>query len=310
MISRLKTLITFKVTMNKPFLKWVGGKTQIIEQVMKLFPQHMDNYYEPFLGGGSVLIALLTKVKNEEIFVTEKIYASDINENLINLYINVQKSPQEVIDKVAEIMKEFLQCDTVKGNNKPSTFEQAKTSRESYYYWTRERFNLSSKTTVIAAARMLFLNKTCFRGIYREGPHGFNVPYGNYVNPLIDEEHIRNISQLIQNVVFVCCSFEEILKNIKVNDFVYLDPPYASDTDKNFVDYNAGGFNGHHSLFKMCKHFSNTHIKFLHSNANVDSVREAFPKDYFKIITITARRAINSKDPSMRAEEVLITNIQ
>ena len=172
--------------MTKPFLKWAGGKTQIIAEVMARFPPTMNNYHEPFLGGGSVLLALLSCIANGTITVTGKIYASDINTTLIGLYQNIQANPHALIAEVRKLMEEAaVAAETQKTNaaaevnRKASTLEEAQTSPESYYFWVRSRFNMLSKEdrgTIPASAMFLFMNKTCFRGLYREGPHGFNVP--------------------------------------------------------------------------------------------------------------------------------------
>ena len=211
--------------MTKPFLKWVGGKTQIISEVMELFPKNIENYHEPFVGGGSVLFACLSRGTK----ISGKVYASDVNAGLIGVYKNIQKDPEVFIVDVHKLIEEFNSCTGTEVNRKPKNIEEARTSRESYYYWTRAQFNaipIGERGSIEASCLFVFLNKTCFRGVYREGPNCFNVPYGNYKNPaIIDDAHIREVSKLIQNVVFTVESFTTSMTRVKKGDFIYMDPP-------------------------------------------------------------------------------------
>jgi len=299
-----------KAPQMKPFLKWVGGKTQIIETVLSLFPATMVNYHEPFLGGGSVLLGFLAKVRAGQITVSGTVYASDLNSNLIGLYKNVQASPAALIAEVRRIMAEFAEARGAVVNRKAATLAEAKTSPESYYFWTRAKFNaLEDRTTVQGSAMLLFLNKTCFRGVYREGPHGFNVPFGNNKNPsIIDDAHIMAVSALIKDVVFVCGSFAETLGRPVAGDFVYMDPPYAPENATSFVAYTVDGFGSenHEALFARCEAMRQAGVQFLMSNADVKLVKDAFVEPAYRTKIVSCRRAIHSTNPDARTNEVLI----
>jgi DNA adenine methylase len=293
-----KNMNTVENNIVKPFMKWVGGKTQIINEVMELFPKEMGNYYEPFLGGGSVLLAFLTNVANGSIIMTGKAYASDLNSNLIGLYKNIQSSPDALIAEVKKL-----------------TASEGATSEESYYYSIRTRFNEMSaeeRSSVTGSAVLLFINKTCFRGVYRENASGkFNVPFGHYKTPsILDEEHIKTVSNLIKDVVFKCSNFAESIENITSGDFVYLDPPYAPETSTSFVSYTSDKFDldNHTALFKLCGEMKGKNVKMLMSNAEVKLVKDAFPSPIYTTKIISCRRAIHSKEPDARTNEVLITN--
>jgi DNA adenine methylase len=304
----------------KPFLKWVGGKTQILDNVLARFPRSIHNYYEPFLGGGSVLLGLLScmrrnsghQQRDTDITVTGTIYASDVNPTLIGLYVNVQQHVEELLVELGRLVAEFTACaGGTMVHRKPATVAEGQTSPESYYYWTRGRFNaLTDRTSVAASAAFLFLNKTCFRGVYREGPSGFNVPFGHYKNPTVFEaEHLRAVSRLVQGVVFTTRSFETGAEEVATGDFVYMDPPYAPETDTSFVSYTADGFGSDHhaAVFALCRSLAAKRVGFLMSNADVKMVRDAFAGVAGVTVEgVVCRRAIHSKRPDATAKEVLI----
>ena len=307
------------LTLTKPFLKWVGGKSQILEQVLRLFPKEINNYHEPFLGGGSVLLGFLSAVKSGSIKVSGTIYASDYNKALIGLYKNIQEFPEELIAEVKSISQTYSTITGTLVNRKPANEVEAKTSQESYYYWIRSLFNTLLKDKedmsdyIEVSAMFLFLNKTCFRGVYREGPNGFNVPFEKIQKnqTILDEDHIRQVSVLIKDVVFTHASFEESLKKVvSSRDFVYLDPPYAPESDTSFVSYTKDGFGeeNHKLLFRTCSDFQKKGVKLVMSNHDVKVVRDAFPSPPFSTQVISCRRAINSKNPEAKTNEVLISN--
>lgn len=267
----------------KPLLKWVGGKTQLLDHVLALVPRTMRNYYEPFVGGGSVLLAILT---SPDITVTGHVYASDVNPNLINVYRSVQSSPEEV-----NVCLRILEAE--QGDDP-----------EAFYYRMRDLFNATPPEGPQHAALFLYLNKTCFRGVYREGPNGFNVPYGHSKTlNLPNLDTLREMSHVLQRVTFSCESFTEVLPRVGEDDFVYVDPPYVPETLRSFVGYVAGGFTLHAELFAGLKALP---CRFLMSNSETPLVRDAFPEPYMTK-RVAARRAIHSKDPSSTTYELLIT---
>ena len=340
------------VPLIKPILKWIGGKSQIITKVISTFPKEMDNYHEIFLGGGSVLFALLNEIINKKIKVKETINAYDFNCSLINMYKNMQKEPLNVYKHIDTLIKEYYQSidnsnkDSNKDSNndssessessdssdesnkdsskessknkkiiinrKPKNKEEAMVSGESYYYWIRQTYNKMNQTdknNTKGSAYFIFLNKTCFRGMYRESLNGFNVPYGNYSKPeIVNKEHLLSVSELIKNVNFIHMSFEESLKLVKDKDFIYMDPPYAPEKKTSFVGYTKDGFDNefHEKLFKLCDNMKKNKIKFVMSNSYVDLVKNAFPSNLYNVEVISCKRSINSKKPNSKTNEVLI----
>jgi DNA adenine methylase len=304
----------------KPVLKWVGGKTQIIDVLLSKFPKVVNNYHEPFIGGGSVLLGFLTLVVEGRIEVKGNIYASDKNETLISLYVNIQQHPDMVIDELNDLVETFStipdklsNTSSQKVNRKPINIEEANLCKEQFYYWIRSTYNKMSKeekTSPKGTAHFIFLNKTCFRGVYREGPNGFNVSYGNYSNPTIfDGDHILIVSSLLRGVVFKIQGFEESVSSVGQDDFVYLDPPYAPETSTSFVGYTVDGFteDQHKHLFQMCDGMTAIpNVFFMMSNADVKLVRDNFPQEKYNIEVVNCRRAINSKKPESTTNEVII----
>jgi DNA adenine methylase len=292
---------------QKPFLKWVGGKTQIIDSIIDNFPKKMNNYHEIFLGGGSVLLALLSLVKDKKIVIQGTINAYDINKNLICVYKNIQDNIEELLEELNKLKTTYKGLTGNQVFRTPHTMEEAKSSKESYYYWSRTCFNLMEKYTPKHSAYFIFLNKTCFRGMYREGPHGFNVPFGHYkkVPEIFNKNELYKIQDLIKEVNFSCKSFEDSLQNVTRGDYVYLDPPYAKENKNSFVGYNKKGFdlNTHRKLFSIVK---NLKVKFSMSNSDVPLVTKTF--EGYEISKIEARRAINSKNPGSTTTEVIISH--
>lgn len=269
--------------MIKPILKWVGGKRQLMPEILANKPSTFNNYIEPFFGGGAVLFEL--KPKNAII--------GDINKELINLYNVIKNNPNELIKEL-------------KTYKNDSTF----------YYEIREKDrtkDYESLSNIKKAARMIYLNKTCFNGLYRVNSKGQNnVPFGNYKNPLIcDEETIKDLSKFFNEnkTQIFNQSFEKTMDLAKPGDFVYLDPPYDPVNETSFTSYSETGFTkeDQKKLKEKCDELHKKGIKFMLSNSDTEYIKTLY-KDY-NIKIVTAKRNVNSKAEGRGAvNEVLITN--
>lgn len=296
----------------KPILKWVGGKRLQLPALLERFQRRTKNietFHDIFVGGGSVLLAVLSRPSPPQV-----VCAYDSNETLIHLYQNVQRDFQAVFDETHRLATTLDNITNNLVNRNPCDEQDAiRSSRESFYYWIRKQYNAMSqaeRNSVRGSALFLFLNKTCFRGLYRVGPNGFNVPYGNYKKvDIIEHDHLRAFSALIQNVSFRCMDFRDSIRQVKPGDFMYLDPPYAPVSETSFVQYTKDGFTkkDHECLFQTIK---DSGVCFLMSNSDAPMVLEAFPAPEFETERIVCKRAIHSKKPDAVANEVMITQTQ
>lgn len=298
-------------TYNKPIIKWVGGKTQIINDIMVEFPKEIENYHEVFIGGGSVLLELLKYINENKIVITGSINAYDINNDLINMYLTIQKKPKLLFDKIIEIKNIFNSCsDNKRTTTNPKDVDESLLSKENYYYWIRKQFNVSKVDIITKSAYFIFLNKTCFRGLFRTGKNGFNVPYGNYKNPeIINYNHLLYISKLIRNVIFKQLDFLESIKLIKKKDFAYFDPPYIPINKTSFINYDNSGFSNEKHLF-LLNYINNTNANILFSNSDSNMIQEHLTckNKIFTYKKILCKRNINSKTPNSKIYELLIKN--
>jgi DNA adenine methylase len=308
-----------------PFIKWVGGKTQLMDQVFSKFPKEISNYYEPFIGGGSVLFNLLNKIEKKEIKV-DSINISDINKDLIDLYLSIKGKCKKLIKKLKELKENYEKANVEKeekvGRKKiqvMDTIDEAiKAGREHVYYFYRNKFNTlkKSESTKLTSksALFIFLNKTCFRGVYRENSDGiFNVPYGNNKNvSMFDENNLIKINELLKkyDVKFTITNFYDLKDKIKYDKktFVYLDPPYYPENETSFTSYTSNDFNKnqHEKLIELCKFINTKKSKFLLSNSNTSFIKDSL-KD-FNCGIVDCKRQINSKNPGAETKEVLIYN--
>lgn len=290
----------------KPFVKWVGGKSQLVEQIEQMLPSDgektLTKYAEPMVGGGALFFSILSK------YDFEKLYISDINAELINAYQAVKNDVENLIAKLNEMQMLFLPMD--------------ENGRKYFYYTVRERFNsttLTEETATEKAAQFIFLNKTCFNGLYRVNRKGqFNVPMGAYKNPTIcDDENLRNIHEALQNVTIVCGDYSMSKSFIDKDTFVYLDPPYRPISETSaFTAYNTDAFDDNEQirLSKFIDEINRSGAKIVLSNSDPKNVNEEdnfFDDLYknYKINRVEASRAINSKgDKRGKINELLICN--
>ena len=263
--SKQKKLFKLKNISNNAYLYIHQEKTEGLADFTTV---DINNYREIFLGGGSVLLALLSYAKKDIIKIRGNIYAYDLNEPLINIYKNIQSKHNELYAVLKNLIDDFSECgECVNINRKSVNIDEAKEAKENYYYWIRNKYNslsIADKNDVIGSAMFIFLNKTCFRGLFRVGPNGFNVPYGNYKNPeIINKNHLDIIHDLIKDVIFTCCDFRESMINIEDGDFLYLDPPYVPEKNTSFVGYNKCGFDiaNHNELFAIIHTLKENNVK-------------------------------------------------
>ena len=291
----------------KPFLKWAGGKGQLLSEISAYYPfgdGKFTKYAEPFVGGGAVLFDVLNK------FDLEAVYISDVNRELIGAYKSIRENVDELIARLQEYQAAYL----------PELTE----GRKAYYMKMRARFNelkLAGRDTdqVERAALLIFLNKTCFNGLYRVNKKGaYNVPMGAYKRPLIcDEENLRGIAAKLQNVEIVCGDYRRARDFIDEHTFVYFDPPYRPLTaTASFTSYTADCFNDDDqiALAKFVDEMAAKGAKVVVSNSDPKNADE---KDMFfddiyaahKIRRVSATRMINSKATARgKISELLISN--
>ena len=275
----------------KPFLKWAGGKAQILGNIRLKYPAELGKtvtkYAEPFVGGGAVLFDILSNYSIKEIYI------SDINRELILTYQKIRDDIEDLISMLKEIESIYIGAD--------------ESERKEIYYDKRKRFNtlkLENNESTEIAALFIFLNKTCFNGLYRVNSKGeFNVPQGSYKNPSIcDEENLKAVSEKLKNVQIVCGDYKESESFIDENTFVYFDPPYRPLTDSaNFTSYTKDGF-GDNEQIKLAHYINELSERgayVIASNSDPKNANEG--DDFFdelyakhKIFRINASRAINS----------------
>ena len=272
----------------KPFVKWAGGKRQLMSELEKNFPTKFGTYLEPFLGGGAVMFDLLTKEHNL------KCNVSDLNSDLVLSYVTIRDRLERLIESLENHSKNY---------HKDST---------GYYYEVR---NQEPKNQIEKVSRLLFLNKTCFNGLYRVNSKGkFNVPLGRYTNPnIVNKENLQAVSKTLQSgkIKISCRDFSSIIKDAKKGDFVYFDPPYQPVSDTaNFTSYTHRDFTEDdlERLADLANQLNSKGCNVMLSNSNSKTVKKLFSSGW-KIKEIKANRAINSNSQKRTGhKEIIIKN--
>ena len=292
------------MSLAKPFIKWVGGKSQLLEEIRLKYPSRIEKYCEPFVGGGAVLFDVLQKSYPEQVLI------NDINKELINTYKQIRDNSESLIELLFELQKTY----------KLHTSDENKI----LFYEKRNRYNElkvngNEAENLEKAALFIFLNKTCFNGLYRVNSKGlFNVPFNNAKNPLLcDEENLRKCSRLLQNVEMLTGDYSKCKDFIDEKTFVYIDPPYRPLTQTAaFTSYSESGFGDKEQirLGKFIEEISKKGAKIVASNSdpkNADENDVFFDELYktFEIKHVYAARAINSNGSARgKISELLISN--
>ncbi len=292
----------------RPFVKWAGGKGSLIPQLNNFYPYELRNgiietYIEPFVGGGAVLIDILQK------YNVEQAYAFDINIDLINCYNVIKNNVEELIEILEQMETEYLDLE--------------QEERKEYFYNKRDEYNNYSlkekEQNVQRAAQFIYLNRTCFNGLYRVNKAGkFNVPVGNYRNPTIcDSDNLIDLSRLIQNVEFIYGDYKKSMEYVTENTFVYFDPPYRPlNVTSAFTSYTKEDFNDENQieLAQFYRELDERNAKLMLSNSNPKNTNKEdhfFDNIYqgFNIDEIYASRMINANSNGRgKISEILVTN--
>lgn len=269
-----------------PFVKWAGGKRQLLSKIQERIPENYNHYFEPFVGGGAVFFGTQPS----------KALINDINKALINTYQRICDSPKEFLSEVNKIDSEM--------------WEDGK----QYYYTIREHYNdklMKSEYDVELAALFVFLNKHCFNGLYRVNGKGlFNVPYNNSRRVSVNGDSIIEISKYLQGITIIDGDFEDACKDARKGDFVFLDSPYAPLNPTSFESYTKEGFDieSHKRLAKLYDELTTRGCYCMLTNHNTDLINELYGNKGYKIDVVSVRRMINSDASNRVGEEVIICN--
>lgn len=269
-----------------PFVKWAGGKRQLLSQIKERMPEKYNNYFEPFVGGGAVAFELLP----------EKALINDINKALINAYKQICDAPDAFLKTVNNLDAEM--------------WEDGK----KYYYSLREHYNdklMKAEYDVELAALFVFINKHCFNGLYRVNGKGlFNVPYNNSRRVSVDEGAIRDISKYLQGITIIDGDFEEACKGAKNGDFIFIDSPYAPLNPTSFESYTKEGFDieSHRRLARLYDELTERGCYCMLTNHNTELITDLYGNKGYTIDVVSVKRMINSDASNRVGEEVIICN--
>ncbi len=269
-----------------PFVKWAGGKRQLIPQIRERMPEKYNDYYEPFVGGGAVIFDLLPA----------NAMINDINKALVNTYRRICNEPDDFLKEVNRLDNDM--------------WEDGK----KYYYSIREHYNdklMRSEYDVELAALFVFINKHCFNGLYRVNGKGlFNVPYNNSRRVSVDEDVIMTTSEYLQGVTIIDGDFEQACKNARKGDFVFIDSPYAPLNPTSFESYTKEGFDieSHKRLAKLYDKLTARGCYCMLTNHNTELINELYGNKDYKIDVVSVKRMINSDASNRVGEEVIICN--
>lgn len=269
-----------------PFVKWAGGKRQLLSQIKERMPKKYKNYYEPFVGGGAVLFGL--QPANAKI--------NDINKALINAYQRIRNTPEEFLEVVHKLDSKIW------------------ADGKEYYYSLREHYNdklMLGEYDVELAALFVFINKHCFNGLYRVNGKGlFNVPYNNSRRTSVDESLIMNVSRYLQHISITEGDFEIACTNAGKGDFIFLDSPYAPLNPTSFESYTKEGFDieNHRRLAKLYDELSARGCFCMLTNHNTDLIHELYDNKGYKLDVVSVKRMINSDASNRIGTEVIICN--
>lgn len=275
-----------KNTTVGPFVKWAGGKRQLLAQIRERMPREYNRYYEPFIGGGAVVFDLLP----------ENALINDINEALINAYVQIRENVDSFLDNINRI-------DSAIGED-----------GKAYYYSMRNLYNMKLEKMeydIELAALFVFLNKHCFNGLYRVNSKGlFNVPYNNSKRVSYDEESIRMTSDYLKRVTITTGDFEDACRNAGRGDFVFLDSPYAPLNPTSFESYTKEGFTleSHERLARLYDELTERGCYCMLTNHNTELIEQLYGNKGYTISVVNVKRMINSDANNRKGQEVIICN--